>query len=84
MRKENILKNLKCQTFNNEINSIDIYYPIAYYNEKSIGIANYGYRYKDDYTIEELNIDTLVIYNGRRYVFDNKKYYDVRHVYLRR
>ena len=84
MIQNNILEDLKCQTFSSEIDSIDTYYPVAYDKEKSIGIANYGRKNKSSYHIAGLNTDTLVIYDGKNYKFDNKYYSGIRHVYLRR
>ena len=61
LRKKDILKNIKFQTFSDNIKVIDTYYPGTYYDSTTnhIGMDTYGLRYKYDENIYFINKDTF-------------------------
>lgn len=87
LRKNNLLENCCCKTFNNN-EFIDEYFPVVIPIEKAsentlYSVYNYGYHYKSEYYIEKICNDTLIIYSEKRYIFNEKEYSLVKHFYLK-
>ena len=87
LRKNNLLENCCCKTFNNE-ELIDEYFPVVKPIEKTSGktlyaVFNYGYHYKSEYYIETIRNDTLIIFDEKNYTINNKEYVFVKHLYLK-
>ncbi len=83
LRKSNILKNIKCQTFIDSLTKIDTYFPVITEKEIGFGVGNFGKKYKSSYNIKKLTLDTLIIYDGKRHKIKDKNYYSINHVYLK-
>lgn len=87
MRKINYLSDICCYTYNQKDEMIDSYAPVAQNLKDSLPplaeIRNYGLKYMSEYFIDYLNNDTLIIYDDKNHLLNEKKYAFVRHVYLK-
>lgn len=85
MRKENILKDLKYQTFDTFNKLIDTYYPVARFSKdtliQSLMVSEFGINGMSDFKIDELNDSLLEIHDHRYYTLNDKKYNEVFHFY---
>jgi hypothetical protein len=86
MRKQNVLKDLKCTTYDSVGTKIDTYFPVLNFlrSDSLMLVLDYGYKYKSEYYIDVLSADSMVLHDNRVYDFDGKSCYEVKHVYYRR
>ncbi len=83
MRKQNILENIKCETYLTDTTINALSYPTGKYMKDStlLWVNDYGTKHKDEYFIESVTPDSLLIYTNRYYTIRGKSYKHVRHVY---
>jgi len=81
LRRNNSLKNIKCQTFDKKNKLIDSFFPISKQIKDKVRVSNFGNINKFEYYIDYVDCKSLVIFDGLIYNIKNKKYYNVRHIY---